>query len=385
MRTFLTITGVSIGVASIVTILSLATGASNIITQQVDQTGGNIAVIRPGATQKTSLKDIVNQQAYNSTGASSLTESDVARVKVVPSVTAVAPIMITHVALKGDTTYDTTLVGTTHDLFSISKIKIREGEFTQDDHKLITIGAQLSINLFGTEESLGKMITVKGQPFRVGGIIERQQNPMNFNGVDIDSAAIINPAQLISLSPTVQIQQITVQTDSIAHLERAVIDINKALLEQHGGEADFRVLVGDEIAAPTGQLFFAIAGVTAAIAAISLFVGGIGIMNIMLVNVAERTREIGIRKALGATHSDIVWQFLIESLIMALVGGIVGSILGLALAFCISLFLTFDPVLTWQTAAVAVGTSALIGVVFGLYPAIRAAQKNPIESLNQHN
>lgn len=385
MRTFLTITGVAIGVASIVAILSLATGASSIITKQVDDTGGNIAVIRPGASQTTSIKDIVNHQAYNATGASTLTASDVARVQMIPSVQSVAPIMVAHVTLTGDNAYESALVGTTEDLLKISNIPIREGEFAPDDQKLVTIGAQLSINLFGTEESLGKTVKIKGQQYRVGGIIERQQNPMNFNGVDIDNAAIISPTQLRILQPTAQVQQINVQTDSVTHLDRVVIDINKALIDQHGGETDFRVLVGDEIAAPTGQLFFIIAGVTTAIAAISLFVGGIGIMNIMLVNVAERTHEIGIRKALGATHSDIVWQFLIESLIMALVGGVMGGILGLALAFCISLFLTFDPVITWETAAVTAGISTLVGVVFGLYPAIRAARKNPIESLNQHN
>ena len=384
MRTFLTISGVAIGVASIVTILSLASGASNIITRQVDDTGGNIAVIRPGDTKASSFKDIVNQQAY-SANASSLTESDVNLIKTIPSVKHVAPVIASQISLKGERAITTTLVGTNSDFLKISGIKVREGEFSEDGHQLITIGAQLSIDLFGTEESLGKTITIKNQPFRVSGIFERQQNPMNFNGVDIDSSAVINSPELLAINPNAHIQQINVQTDSIANLDRVVIDINKSLLEQHGGEADFRVLVGDEIAAPTGQLFFVIAGVTSAIAAISLFVGGIGIMNIMLVNVAERTREIGIRKALGATHSDIVWQFLIEWLIMAIVGGIVGGILGLATAFCISLFLTFDPAVTWEMLAATIGISAGVGILFGLYPAIRAARKNPIESLNQHN
>lgn len=385
MRTFLTITGVAIGVASIVTILSLANGANNIITQQVDDTGGNIAVIRPGDVRSTSFKDVVNQQSYSTTSASSLTNSDVERIKTIPSVSRVAPVMATHISLKGDSTITSTLVGTNSDFLKISNISIREGVFPEEDQRLVAIGAQLSIDLFGTEASLGKMITIKGQQLRVSGILERQQNPMNFNGVDVDSSAIINTPLLLSINPTAQIQQINVQTDSVSNLDRAVIDINKAILNQHGGESDFRVLVGDEIAAPTGQLFFVIAGVTTAIAAISLFVGGIGIMNIMLVNVAERTREIGIRKALGATHSDIVWQFLIESLIMALVGGLIGGILGLATAFCISLFLTFDPAITWQMLAATIGISVAVGILFGLYPSIRAARKNPIESLNQHN
>ena len=124
---------------------------------------------------------------------------------------------------------------------------------------------------------------------------------------------------------------------------------------------------------------------TAAIAGISLLVGGIGIMNIMLVNVAERTREIGLRKALGATRADIVWQFLIESVIMGFIGGVIGVIAGIGLAFGISLYLTFDPIITWQMPLIALGISAATGLVFGLYPAYRASGKDPIESLrNSH-
>lgn len=385
MRTFLTITGVAIGIASIVAILSLANGASNIITKQVDDTGGNIAVIRPSDTDASTFNDIVNQQAYKPSASSPLGESDVKRIREVPSITKVAPVMAVHAPIKGERSIPSTLVGTNSDFLDISGIKVRSGEFNENNQQLIALGAQLSLDLFGTEESLGKTVTIRGQQYRVSGVLDRQKNPLNFNGVDVDRAAIMGSLQLMLLSPKAQIQQINIQTDTVANLNRAVIEVNKALIEQHNDEASFRVLVGDDIAAPTGQLFFAIAGVTTAIAAISLFVGGIGIMNIMLVNVAERTREIGIRKALGATRSDIVWQFLIESLIMALVGGVAGGILGLAGAFCITLFLTFDPTITIEMLIATIGISAAVGVIFGLYPAIRAAQKNPIDSLKQQS
>ncbi len=383
-RTFLTISGVAIGIASIIAVLSLAHGATQTITAQVDGVGGNIAVIRSGA-ESTSTTNLINQQTQGLTSASTLTESDLTRVAHLPSVTATAPIMIAHTTITGETsTEQTTIVGTTPELLTISNVSLQEGDFIKGDNTPIIIGSQLSIELFGTEDSLGKAVTIKGQTFSVGGIIERQQNPINFNGFDLNTAALMSPPQIRSINPATQIQQINLQTNSVATLDRTVIELNKTLLAQHSGEHDFRVLTGDAISAPTSQLFSIIAGVTAAIASISLFVGGIGIMNIMLVNVAERTREIGIRKALGASRTDILWQFLIESIIMALLGGLVGGGLGLATAFGVSLFLTFDPAVTWHMAATAIGVAGCVGILFGLYPALRAAHKHPIEALNQH-
>lgn len=387
MRTFLTITGVAIGIASIIAILSLATGASQIVANQVDETGGTIAVIRPGVQTADSISTIVNQQAHGSITTSSLTLSDVAHIKTLPAVTSVAPIIVLHanIASAEHTLKQGTVVGSSDSLLTMSNVRVASGSFDTSNENIVTIGTQLSVNLFGTENSLGKTLTIRGKEFRVGGVLERQHNPMNFNGFDFNTITLLNQEQLLAISPTAQVQQINVQVDSIANLEPTVVRLNKDILARHNNEQDFSVLVGDAIAEPTSQLFFVIAGVTATIAGISLFVGGIGIMNIMLVNVAERTREIGIRKALGATHSDIIWQFLIESLLMSLIGGIVGGFGGMALAFIISLFLTFDPVITWHAAAIAVGTAAVIGVIFGLYPALRASRKDPIESLKQQN
>lgn len=390
LRTVLTIVGITIGVASIVAILALGTGASRVVQHQVDELGGNIALIRPGTMDDQGLGRFASGQSHHVFAASTLTEHDVAVVRDLPHVEVAAPIMLISGTIQGESQAPSNAitVATTTELADISQLAVRSGQFFDDTtaDSSAVIGAQLSIDLFGTEQSIGRTFTIRGEAHRIIGILERTQNPINYNGIDFDSAAIVSFARGKQLNrETAQIQQINVRTDSVATLGQTIIDINSTLTAQHAGEQDFVVLAGDQIAQPTSQLFFAIAGATATIAGISLLVGGIGIMNIMLVTVAERTREIGIRKAVGATQSDIVWQFLIEALIMSLLGGVIGYACGYLIAFTISLFLTFDPSLSWHVALVAIGLSVIVGIVFGLYPALRAARKDPIESLRQYS
>lgn len=388
LRSVLTMLGVTIGVASITTILALSVGATNIIGSQVDALGGNIAVIRPGATSD----DITQEVSAIGTqfSASTLTDADIAAVEQLDNVQAVAPIMVLHGSVNGTSNgpANTQIVATTPQLESISSLAIQDGQFLDPKLSSTTavIGPQLSINLFGTEQSIGKTVQIKGKTFTVIGVLERTNSPINYNNVDFDNAVLIplDSGRALNQGAT-HIQQINLQSDSVTNLQSVITDVNKTLLRTHFEQADFTVLSGDQIAQPTGRIFMAIAGASVAIAAISLFVGGVGIMNIMLVNVVERTREIGIRKALGATKGDIIWQFLIESLALSVGGGIAGYAIGYVLAFVISTFLTFDPILNWQIAATAFGISIVIGTLFGLYPAIRAARKDPISALRQYN
>ena len=389
-RTALTITGVAIGIASIVAILSLGAGASRIVGDQVTKLGGNIALIRPSMPDGYKLEEVAGGQTQNTFATSSLSEGDVPIVRTVEHVEAVAPLMtfVGTVHSKVGSMQHGIIVGTTPDLIKTNQLKIASGQFLDDtaNSQTAVIGAQFAIELFGTEEALGKTFNFRDNQFRVTGVLERQNTPLNYNGVDFDSAAFIScQAMAPSLKDAAQIQQINLSVDSIENLQGAIDAVSEKLSSAHRGEKDFSVLASGDIAQPTSQLFFAIAGAVAVIASISLIVGGVGIMNIMLVSVAERTREIGIRKAVGGTQSDIVWQFLIESLILSIIGGFVGIILGYALAFITSLFLTFNPALSWEIALIAMAVSALVGVVFGLYPAIRAARKDPIESLRQYN
>lgn len=388
LRSFLTMLGVTIGVASITTILALSIGATNIIGNQVDELGGNIAVVRPGSSTGDVMQEV--SQLGSQFAASTLTDADVAAIEQLNNVSAVAPIMILHGAVSGDNEAPakTPIVATTPQLETISGLSVKDGQFI--DTKLaistVVIGPQLSINLFGTEQSIGKTIKVRGETFTIIGVLKRTNDPINYNNVDFDNAVVMNLDSGRDLNQgATHIQQINIQSDSVNNLANVITDVNKTLLRTHLNQVDFSVLSGEEIAQPTSRIFMAIAGASVAIAAISLIVGGVGIMNIMLVNVVERTREIGIRKALGATNGDIVWQFLIESLALSIGGGIAGYLLGYLLAFLISTFLTFDPILNWEIAAVALGISVVIGTIFGLYPAMRAARKDPISALRQYD
>lgn len=389
LRTLLTIIGVAIGVASITTVLSLSGGMTQLISRQVDSLGGNIAVVRPGQTEgKTpSLTQSASPQSYI---ASTITEDDVLDIEKIDGVKDLAPLMLVSGSVKSDTTKvrESTIVATTPALVDISNLPISDGQFIDSvtNRDTAVIGSQLSVDLFGTDQAIGRTFTVRDQRFTVIGVLKRTNNPVNFNNIDFDHAAIISLESGKSFHQGIaQIQQINVRAENVSDLPKVTEEIEGTLLKNHQNERDFSIATGKEIAQPTGQFFLAITGVMTAVAAISLVVGGIGIMNIMLVGVAERTREIGLRKAVGASNGNIVSQFMIEALIMSLIGGILGYIAGYIIAFIISSFLPFTPAITLEIAILALGTSLVVGVVFGLYPALRAAKKDPIESLRQYH
>jgi ABC-type antimicrobial peptide transport system permease subunit len=388
-RTLLTTLGVAIGVATITTVLSLSGGITQVISGQVGKLGGNIAVIRPGVPSH-DLEGFANPTTEQTYTTSTITEQDMNDIKKIGGVDAVAPLMIINGSVRSSahTAEGSTIVATTPGLADIAHLPIRDGQFidTVTDKNTAVVGSQLSVDLFGTDQSMGQTFRVRGQDFTVIGILKTMNDPINFNSVDFDHAAIINLDSGKSFHQGIaQIQQIDVRTKDKKDLPGVIQAVNARLQKNHLGEKDFTVLAGDDIAKPASRFFFAITATMTLIATISLVVGGIGIMNIMLVGVAERTREIGLRKAVGASNANIVWQFLIEAMIISLLGGIIGYIGGYAIAFMISTFLTFSPAFTWQVAIAAFATSFIVGVVFGIYPAVRAARKDPIESLRQYH
>lgn len=388
-RSLLTTLGVAIGVASVTCILALSDGVSSMLNGQTGSLNGHLMVVRPGL-QTNDPNAYVNPIAQQSFSTSTLTEQDVATIAKLPGISASVPLM----TLTGNLTSATKTVknypalATTADFLKTADITLKEGEFIGDAKSTTTavIGAQLSLDLFGTDHPVGLQFTMRGVTFTVTGVITRSDDPINFNNIDINNAVIFSLERgKLFHEGRAQIQQIDVLTTTTVDLTATSREVHDALLTSHGDEEDFSVLTGSRITQPSNQLYVAIMQVMTAIAAISLVVGGVGIMNIMLVGVAERTREIGIRKAVGASDGSIAVQFIIESLMMSLLGGTLGYFTGYIVAFVISTFLYFAPAFTWLTAGVAFAMSLIIGLLFGLYPAVKAARKDTIESLRQYH
>ena len=386
LRTFLTILGAVIGTASITTVLSIASGATGFFEKQIADTHDSIALIRPNTELDTSML-IANARTLPP--ASTLTEEDVRDIERIPNVMT-APMSVLHTGLIAkDGAVDrqhATLVGSTVGLLSVAKLELLDGQFFEDNVSTsgVVMGKQLAIDIFGTEHALGNVVKIRGETFTVMGVLKESDQPINYMGVDFDHAAIITTTAMKRFTQKVlQIQQIVLRAEDPALLETATESAKEILTKNHAGEQDFAVLTGTQLVASDNELFTGLTRIVAIIASISLLVGGIGIMNIMLVNVAERNREVGIRKAIGAANGQIINQFLIESTIIGLTGGVIGYGLGVGIAFLIGVYLPFLPMIEWQVAVLSIGVATGTGILFGLYPAIRAAKKDPITALRQ--
>ncbi|MBQ2639051.1 ABC transporter permease [Candidatus Saccharibacteria bacterium] len=391
-RTFLTCLGIAIGVASIILILSLMGSVNNLIKTQVEAIGGNLIVVRPNDS-KDEVTDILSElTSTNHFNKSNLTLSDVTTISALNleknveaeyPVMAVAPLAISTNTLVGEKTVEAgNVLGTTEELQDLIGLTLKSGTFLKNGtFKSAVIGKDLSLKLFGTSEPVGKTFTLLGERFIVVGILSESNSPINFNNVNFDDTVLVNVNQLKNLDTALQIQQINIKVANEEKTAETAKKIEEQLSISKNGEKNFKVAYGDEITHPAGSLFDIVSGMLTLVASISLIVGGIGVMNIMLVSVAERTHEIGVRKAVGASNMNIFLQFLFESLILCMIGGVLGLALGYAVSFLISIITPFKPFISVEIVMSALYISVVVGTLFGLYPAVKASRRNPIDSL----
>lgn len=384
-RTFLSALGIAIGVASIVLILSLTGGIDRLISTNSNKEYANLILVRPSTTKSVTDNIIDELTSNNQYVKSNLTLEDVETISKIKEVSAVAPLAISNSAITvNDRVHQgTNIVATNADLEKILGLHIKNGQFLDYSlrENVAVIGYDIATQMFGGTEAITKTFSYNGQQFMVVGVLDKVEDPINFNGVDLDNSILINIKYASTFESSIQIQQINVRTNTTDDVAKAVDSINSGLSKAKNGDQSFELITGDTNLHPAGSLLSIISSMLTLVASISLIVGGVGIMNIMLVSVSERTREIGIRKAVGASASNILLQFLFESIILSILGALMGFILGYIFAFLISLITPFAPHISWEILGITGAVSIIVGVIFGIYPAIKAASKDPITSL----
>ena len=386
LRATLTVLGILIGVAAVVTVTALGTGARERIAKQIEDFGSNTLYINPQATQVSGAKQ-------KSQGR--LTEADARAVlREATSVVAVAPFLSTQAQIVfGDRNTATTVMGSTRDYFHVRKFTVGRGNtWTEQDErmksKVIVIGATTAETLCGTQDPVGAVVRSGRHPYRIIGLLDRK-GPSPF-GEDQDDRVLMPSASFRArvrpMGPG-RVDFIMASASSADTVGRAEEQIGAILRQRHGtddlGQPDFTVRTQREFRESQEAIYGVLSALLVSVAAVSLFVGGIGVMNIMLVSVTERTREIGIRMAIGASERDILLQFLVEAVVLALLGGIAGTLLGLVAVYAFASALGWSMRVPVDALIVALVTSAAIGVTFGFLPARRAARLDPIDALRQ--
>ena len=392
MRSVLTILGIVIGISAIILVMSLGKGMQSLILNQIQgQVGSRVIEIAPGRQPK-------GPTDFLSMFSDSLKSKDLTALRDksnVPQVDQIMPLVFGSVTTAyGDETYQATLYGMTEAAPEMYNLKPGEGRFlTEDDIKdyadMVIIGSRVKEELFGNDEALGQKIKIKGRNFRVIGVLEKKGQGML---IGFDEVVIVpyTTAQQYILG-TKYFNHIIIEADSNANVESTVEDIKTTLRNSHNitdpEKDDFNVTSQADAMKMVSTITNILTLFLTAIAAISLLVGGVGIMNIMLVSVTERTREIGLRKAVGATDKDILIQFLLEAIVLTVIGGIAGIIIGASFSYLVALVLSRTLSLNWSFvfpffgAFLGLSVAFLIGLVFGLYPARRASNLDPIEAL----
>ncbi|HYW22269.1 MAG TPA: ABC transporter permease [Nodularia sp. (in: cyanobacteria)] len=384
LRSALTMLGIVIGNASVIAMIGIGEGGQRFVSKQLESLGPNVLFVIPGnrATQRVS-RDVPKTLVF---------EDAEAIANQVPTVAAVTgELNGRQVVTYRNQNTNVNIIGTTPSFLTVRDFETATGRFFTDvdmrrNNQVVVLGADLAERLFGNSNPIGQQLRVKNASFQVIGVLESKGSNL---GVNYDEAALIPLVTMANrivgrTSPYgLELTYIVVSAKNAESVDAAQFQITNLLRLRHKitGEDDFTLNTQKDALQTVGQITGALTIMLAAIAGISLFVGGIGIMNIMLVSVTERTQEIGLRKAIGATQQDILLQFIIEAVIVSVIGGLVGTVVGVSGILLVAVVTPLEAAISPIAIATAVGVSGGIGLFFGVVPARRAAQLDPIVAL----
>lgn len=384
LRTLLTMLGIIIGVAAVIALVSVGMGVRAQIESNLSSLGSNLLIVYPGAPRTPGVRPTAGSQK-------TLKVDDYKAISNLSDVEAASPLVRkSYVVVYKNNNWTTTVNGIDTSYQDINDYSTKEGRFitasnVERRERVAVVGTTVVTNIFGGDNPVGKDIRVNNQPFKVVGVLNSKGSGSFGNDQD-DVVLVPYTTAMERLAGEDYLSMVYVLGKTGQNLDILQADIENLLRLRHKipgtSEADFNISNMATIMATVQETTSTLTLFLGAIAAISLVVGGIGIMNIMLVSVTERTREIGIRKALGATYRTIVTQFLIEAIVISLIGGLIGVIFGIAAAKIISIVSTMQTVISIPTIVLSFGFSMAIGLVFGLYPARKAARLNPIDALH---
>ena len=394
LRAGLTLLGVVIGVAAVITLMSIGKGVQQSITQRIQSLGTNLLFVRPGSTTQGGVSSAQGSAA-------TLTLADAYALKdpvFTPSVETVAPeISTTGQVVAGRNNTNTRIYGVTPEYLAVRNFTLSSGQFITpgqliESSQVAVLGSEVAENLFGFRDPVGQVVRINSRQFDVIGVLGSKGGGNRFFSLDDQVLVPITTAYYrLASQRTVQgginVQTVNVSVRDVKDMDKAIREVATVLRLRHRitREDDFSITSQQETIEALQETTSTFVYFLGAIAGISLLVGGIGIMNIMLVSVTERTREIGIRKAMGAKRRDILLQFVFEATLLSLGGGGAGVLLGVTLSWLLNgrslLGQPTQTVFSGEVAVLALAVSAAIGLFFGIYPAMRAAQLHPIEAL----
>ncbi|WP_394823320.1 ABC transporter permease [Pendulispora albinea] len=384
MRATLTVLGILIGVAAVVIVTSLGAGARDAVSRQLDTLGSNLIFLFPRSTSASG--------ARSRTVTGRLTEEDArAIVRESTSVARVSPTIATRVQVfNGDSSYSTQVMGVTSEWFAVHRWTFAAGAMWSDGDALLKakvciLGQTVKTRLFGSQDPVGQVIRIGNYPYRITGVLDGKGDLFGGDQDDIVVTPLGGVRSRFARMAPGTVHSMTLTATSAETTDRAVEQITSVLRQRHrlheGAEPDFEMHTQKEIQEVQQTIFTVLTVLLVAAAAISLLVGGIGIMNIMLVSVTERTREIGIRMAIGAREGDILLQFLVEAVVLSFLGGVAGAAVGAVCVAGIGHALGWSMSVSGVSLAISLIVSAVIGIAFGFFPARRAAKLDPIDAL----